>query len=58
LEDFEEIDKTLQGFRKCLQRAKFEPGKMENTESCADNAIPAAAKRLLNALALKVPNPN
>jgi hypothetical protein len=58
LEDFEEIDKTLQELGKWLQRAKFEPGKMENTESCADNAIPAAAKRLLNALALKVTNLN
>jgi hypothetical protein len=58
LEDIEEIDKTLQELGKWLQRAKFEPGKMENTESCADNAIPAAANQLLIALNLKVPSLN
>ena len=58
LEDIEEIDKTLLELGKWLQWAKFAPGKMGNTENCADNAIPAAPNRLLNALALKVPSLN
>jgi hypothetical protein len=58
LEDIEEIDKTLQELGKWLQKVRFEPAKMENSENCADSATPAAAKRLLGALGLEVPSLN
>jgi hypothetical protein len=58
LEDIQEIDKTLQELGKWLQRAKFEPGKKERTENCADGDIPAAAKQLLDTLDIKVPSLN
>ncbi|CZR53612.1 uncharacterized protein PAC_03492 [Phialocephala subalpina] len=54
LEDIKEIDKTLQELGKWLQRAKFEPGKTEKTENCAENML-AAAKPLLDALGFKGP---
>jgi hypothetical protein len=34
LEDTEEIDKTLQELGKWLQKVRFEPAKMENSENC------------------------
>jgi hypothetical protein len=55
LEDIREIDKTLQELGKWLQKAKFEPGKMERTENCAEK-MPAVAKLLLDALGFKVPS--
>jgi len=51
LEDIKEIN----DFGKWLQKAKFEPGKKEETENCTDNDMPAAAKPLLDALGFKVP---
>jgi hypothetical protein len=56
LEDIEEIDEILQELGTMLQKAKFEPGKTEGTENCADDDLPAAAKRLLHALGFKVPS--
>ncbi|KAH9209992.1 hypothetical protein DL95DRAFT_393922 [Leptodontidium sp. 2 PMI_412] len=54
LEDIKEIDKTLQELGKWLQKAKFEPGKTERTENCAEK-MPAAAKPLFDALDFKGP---
>jgi hypothetical protein len=57
LEGINEIDKTFQELGKWLQRAKFEPGKTEGTENCAEK-MPAAAKPLFDALGFKVPSLN
>jgi hypothetical protein len=58
LEDIKEIDETLQKLGKWLQKAKFENGKKEGTQNCADPGMPAAAEKLLDSLGLKVPSPN
>jgi hypothetical protein len=58
LEDIKEIDETLQSLGKWLQKAKFENGKKEGTQNCADPGMPAAATKLLDSLGLKVPSPN
>jgi hypothetical protein len=58
LEGIKEIDKILQEFGKWLQKAKFEPGKMEGTENCADDDMPTAAKPLIDALGFEVPGLN
>jgi hypothetical protein len=58
LEDIKEINETLQSLGKWLQRAKFENGKKEGTQNCADPGMPAAAAKLLDSLGLKVPSPN
>jgi hypothetical protein len=50
LEDICKIDKILQTLGKWLQRAKFENGKKEGTENCADDDMPDAAGPLLEAL--------
>jgi hypothetical protein len=53
LEDINEIENTLQELGRWLQRAKFEPGKTERTEICAEK-MPGAAKQLLEVLGFKV----
>ena len=53
LEDIENIDDILQEFGKWLQKAKFEDGKKERTENCADPGMPRAAEQLLDALGYK-----
>jgi hypothetical protein len=58
LEDIENIDGILQTLGTWLQRHKFEPGKKENTENCADPGLPEAAGPLLNALGFNKVLPN
>lgn len=53
LEDIENVENILQKLGKWLQRAKFEPGKKERTENCADPGLPDEADPLLDALGLK-----
>jgi hypothetical protein len=50
LDDILGIDEILQTFGKWLQRARFEKGKKEGTENCADADMPDAARPLLEAL--------
>jgi hypothetical protein len=53
LEYIEKIDDILQELGKWLQKAKFEDGKKERTENCADPGMPHAAAQLLDALGYK-----